>query len=442
MKPRYRIDPPRIWSLLATSTAIFMALVGSCIAKPGSLDPSLGTNGEVRTLAREPIEDPSISIALDSKGRIDLVGTLQHGVAAIRYRPNGRLDPTFAGLGETDLHLGEDHFSARDLAIDQRGRIVIGGTESGPEIHPGSPSPGYWFALVRLNPNGTRDKSFGKDGLVATHIGLASEIKAIKIDSHNRIIAVGYTASNTDYANEEYVVARFLPDGRLDPSFSGDGVVTGLLGALGSPAQVVAVDPAGRIVVGGSAVEGAGRTPRQRYALIRLTESGRLDRTFGKGGEVRTKVGKGQSEVIGLRIDRRGRILAIGNTTAGCGLSGNASLARYMPDGRLDRSFSGDGIVVTHSDLNIDSFAVDRSGRIVLGGNIECLPIGWAVARLRSDGGFDSSFGNEGISESSDQDRVSDLALDRKGRIIAAGTQYPRELNGVPEIVLKRYLAR
>jgi uncharacterized delta-60 repeat protein len=427
-----------IWLVpLLACLAAFLS-VGLSLASPGIPDRSFGTGGKVTTRFEGPT-GPQVSIAIGSNGRIVAAGSVEgHGFGLARFRANGRLDPTFSGDGRTTLNFDTDGVGASAVGIDHEGRIVIGGTVQ-EVLEPAGfpPKTTYWFAVARLNRDGTPDTTFSGDGLQVTRIGVAAELHAIAIDRQDRIVAVGSSATNDEYYDVGYAVARYLSGGHLDHSFSGDGVFTGRFGRLpDGPANAVAIDGRGRIVVGGCAVDGA-PTPHTRYtrfALVRLTSSGRRDRSFSGNGEVRTMIGNHRASISDLVIDGQGRIVAAGN-------SRYATVARYLPTGRLDPSFAGDGKAVPDLSLRTAAVALDRSGRIVLGGNVEgYFPIAWAVARLHGDGSLDRAFGDGAAVETPGWNVVSDVAIDLRGRTVAAGIVVRRgELGTLREFALERY---
>ena len=96
------------------------------------------------------------------------------------------------------------------------GRLVAagqGGTASAPD-----------FALARFHPDGTLDTSFGTGGVVvADFAGGFDVIYGLAVQSDGKLVAAG-TVESVDSA--DIAVARYLPDGDLDPTFGDGGLVT------------------------------------------------------------------------------------------------------------------------------------------------------------------------------------------------------------------------
>jgi uncharacterized delta-60 repeat protein len=132
-----------------------------------------------------------------------------------------------------------------------------------------------------------------------------------------------------------------------------------------SRGNAVAIDSRARIVVAGTR-----RTDRQSpfrlaasFALARYRPSGKLDRSFGSGGEVTTDIGEAAS-ANAIAIDRKARIVVAG-TAGSPGKPAAFALARYRPDGSLYPSFGRGGIVRTSFGDTIDSanaIAIDSAG--------------------------------------------------------------------------------
>jgi uncharacterized delta-60 repeat protein len=125
------------------------------------------------------------------------------------------------------------------------------------------------------------------------------------------------------------VVARYRADGRLDRTFSRDGLVVMKARPHWAGALHVGVRSDGRLVLGTHGHSGN----RAGFALVGLRRDGSLDRAFGERGLVVSGVGYG---VHSLGIDRRGRIVTAGRTTS----LRDFVVARFLPDGRRDRSFA------------------------------------------------------------------------------------------------------
>jgi len=130
------------------------------------------------------------------------------------------------------------------------------------------------FALARYNPNGSLDPAFGAGGLVTTDFGSTDQAFAIALQGDGKIVTAGRRGSDV-------IVARHNADGSLDSLFGSNGRVITNFGAT-EQALALVVQPDGKIVV-------AGRTNNDGnfdFALARYEASGPLDLTFGAAGLV------------------------------------------------------------------------------------------------------------------------------------------------------------
>ena len=120
-------------------------------------------------------------------------------------------------------------------------------------------------------------------------------------------------------------MARFLPDGSLDPSFSADGLANASLPG-DSYGWTVGIDT-GTILVAGSVVKGTAPFPA---AMVRFTSRGILDSSFGGDGKLIADLTPGHSSVIfGVAFQSDGKIVVAGAGNGNPGLPDQV-VARYL----------------------------------------------------------------------------------------------------------------
>ncbi|HLG23226.1 MAG TPA: CARDB domain-containing protein, partial [Candidatus Manganitrophaceae bacterium] len=342
----------------------------------GKLDTSFGSGGIVVTTDWFGDTAEANGVAVQGDGKIVVTGftgdTLSFAVA--RYNPDGSLDAGFGVGGRvvTELSGGYDYDLAYSPVIQSDGKIVVGGfcdclTGRGKD-----------FALVRYQPDGSFDASFGSGGVVLTDFNNGSDdrIKKILLDTTGKILAGGVSGGN-------FALARYNPDGSLDTGFGTGGQVTLDFEGISDEVRGLAFS-GGKIVVAGIAGPGAD------IGLARFSGSGVLDRKFGNGGAVLVDMGT-YDITSALVIQTDGRIV-VG------GYSDSFFLARFTANGALDNLFDGDGKVYTNLGSTGDfsyflGLALQTDGRIVAAGNATTNNGNFALARYNTNGSLDSTFG-------------------------------------------------
>jgi len=297
------------------------------------------------------------AVAVQPDERI-LVGGSFRGFALARFRWDGTPDPSFGGDGFafTRLHNAS---GIRAIALQPDGKIVTAGNSL-------DESTGYSeFALARFLPNGKLDSSFGDGGVVITDFGGLSEFAtALVLQNNGKIVAVGSADHVEPGGGQVFAVARYLPDGSLDPTYGTNGRVTTFV-ATNHFATAVALQSDGKIVVVGGAL-GFGSD----FALVRYRTNGTLDLSFDGDGVVLSDLGITE-QANGVALQGDGKIIVVGARTNDFGERFFA-VARYEPSGILDTTFSGDGYVFTDATANNFSaaFAVvlQPDGKIVAAG--------------------------------------------------------------------------
>jgi uncharacterized delta-60 repeat protein len=360
--------------------------------------------------------------------------------AALAVAAAGDLDPSFDGDGKLIQNLGQVRRDgpATSIVRQSDGKYVIAGSKNAIS----EASGGDDFLVARYMPDGSLDPSFGGDGIVTTDFGGTERANDIELGAGGIIVVAG--------SGTTQLVARYEPDGDLDPTFDGDGKVSSDLFPGAESTRALAIDSAGRIVVVGSvgspadmtvsryssagildvSFNGGGSrkvdlggddkaesvaigsgdkvvvagTSASLFALVRLNADGSLDTDadadpgthFDSDGIVSTDVGTGNDAANDVAIQSDGKVLAVGNSGS------NFGLARYnSADGSLDTSFDpvgNDGTVTTGFGANTDgraeSVSLDAGAKIVVAGTVQTTPPGtfdFAAARYNPNGSLDST---------------------------------------------------
>lgn len=381
----------------------------------GRLDRSFGHRGFATGAGGST---SAVGLALDRRGRILVLGSGGGGVSGpevLRFTRNGKPDATFGSQGEVMVAVPGQTFlhGAGGIAVGANQEILLTATAGWP----------YRLALIQLRPNGALDGDYGDGG-----IALAPESFRVRfnidlaLQGDGRAVAAAAVYGGT-------AMARFLPNGNLDPTF-GEGGTTPDLSSWGMRASL-ALEPHGGLLTADSDRQLRGVT------LARYRDDGSLDDAFADHGVAQIEP-EGDSRDIGraLLVGRRGRVTVVGKTNHG------VAIARLRADGRLDRSFGGDGTV--QLDLR-GSFALTaalaRDGSLVIGGTA---PLhsptrrrarGLLLARYTRNGRLDRDFGEGGVvvadlGPSDYYSTVRALAIRRDGGILAAGDSNTYEGRG------------
>lgn len=322
----------------------------------GTLDNTFSGDGKEKTIVSNNIEFVS-DVAIQSDGKIIVLGYSNSQFVLVRYNSNGALDNTFGTAGIVLTQVSTSSEQANTMKIQSDGKIVAGGYG----IFNGNSD----FALVRYNTNGTLDNTFGTAGIVNTAIGNAGEsINAIMIQPDGKILATGVMA-NTG-SNACFALVRYNSNGTLDASFGTAGTATVSPTKSTNIANSISLQTDGKIVVGGSSMN----TSSFDFSVARFNANGTLDNTFGTNGTIVHSIGVADG-INALAIQSSGKIVAAGS--AMISNNRNFTLARYTAAGVLDNTFGVNGVVTTSlgpSMAGISDAALQVDGKLVGVGTI------------------------------------------------------------------------
>ncbi|MGI9166061.1 MAG: hypothetical protein ACR2G5_06710 [Pyrinomonadaceae bacterium] len=182
----------------------------------------------------------------------------------MRFRSNGATDASFGGGGIVRTYFSGFGDQARRVRIDSSNRIAVAGL-----VRTYSDSCGSYIidsGVVRYNQDGTLDGTFGGGKQIVDVYGGDDSLYGLALQPDGKIL-ISEVARSSDNAATYFGLIRFNPDGTLDPTFGpmANGVVTtDLYGTESWAFGGVAVQPTdGKIVVAGSAYLGPNFTDSQ-----------------------------------------------------------------------------------------------------------------------------------------------------------------------------------
>lgn len=406
---------------------LFCALCASHLfaQQEGTLDGDFDGDGFVNTyITGYDFGGTVKDIVVLPDGKILALATAYAGFASspslffIRLNPDGGMDNSFGPMNDGIVKTFYEDAEAMITLPD--GRIVTGGswtTQLGGDFWIGGFVETGLEAEVGFH---TKTTSFGPN--------YSAKIKALALQSNGMVVAAGgagITGGTSDFA-----LARYSTYSE-DSTFSFDGKLTTDIGGGTDIAYSVALQPDGKIVAAGLAVQGG----ISKLALVHYNSNGSLDNGFGLNGKVVTEIGI-EAGLNDLKILPDGKILA-----AGYSFDGNQNyglIVRYLANGNLDSNFGNGGFVLSN-DAFFTALAVQPDGKIVTTGTLVSNGDRLIVMRFLKDGAADNSFGFHGLGDYIFSAKANTIALQQDGRIVVAG--YSLDAVFQKQILVARYHA-
>jgi len=439
---------------------------------PGTLDKTFNACGSFPGTKTTKIDrgfSQANSIALQQDGKLVVAGSSTtsasgggfiNSFAVARFTVDGSLDRTFNTNGSKPgticVEIGEptNGIPGRSVALQTDGKIVVAGTITVNGVKN--------FAVARYNKNGTLDTTFNahgkKPGTTYTTIGGPannSDCAGVALQQDGKIVVAG--GVDIVGATSNIGVARFNADGTLDTTFDPSGSKPGTAyttvgGDIYSQGQGIVLQSDGKIVISGTIYIADGGGDIERIAVARFTTDGVLDTTFNangpKPGTAATAIGGSDvyAYAQGIALQQDGKIVVVGSVFAD--LKVHFCVARFTPDGALDRTFNGSGVQPGTAYTTIDKAGHDShalgvtlapNGAILLAGYVVLQAAGegineideCAIVRFTPDGALDTAFNPSGskpgtalihIGGSCTSSSCSAIALQSDGKIIVAGS--------------------
>jgi len=400
---------------------------------PVKLDPSFGVNGRTITDIGGPgHEDEAFDMVMQPDGKLVTAGKAfntadgDFDFAVMRYNTDGSLDASFGagGIVLTDFLGGHDEADGIDIQPD--GKLVVSGYATNPANGQQN------FALARYQADGSLDTSFGLGGLVTTDFfGGNDEALGVRVQADGRIVAGGWTTRQK--TGMDFALARYSPNGRLDPTYGIGGLVTTDFFGSTDAAHRITLQPDGKAILVGTALNP--KTGNMDFAIVRYTVNGTPDAALSAGGtagRITTDFLGGPDFALAVTLQANGQILVGGIAYSPYTRLYDFALARYNPDGSLDQNFSvyGKRGMVTTDFFGlwdeINGLAIQPDGKILAAGHAQhpVRSYEYALARYNADGTLDTTFGYGGLFTMdffNGPDGIHSLVLQPDGKAVVAG---------------------
>jgi uncharacterized delta-60 repeat protein len=322
------------------------------------------------------------AITLQPDGKI-LVGGHFANIGSQSRHNIARLDATTGLADSFDPNVNGQVYS---ITLQADGKILVGGFFYGANSI-GGQSRNY---IARLDATTGIVDSFDPNagGGAAGNDG----VFAIAVQADGKILVGGYFTTLAPSGGAVVTrshVARLEIDGRLDRTLD--------IGLVGNEIDAIAVQPDGKILVGGFFSTVTGVTRRM---IARLNTDGTLDSVFNASAN---------GNVYAIAVQGDGKILVGGQFNA-MGGQGRNSIARLDATGLAD-SFNPNAFGT------VNSIAVQADGKILFGGSFTSVG-GQArknIARVNANGTLDTAF------NPNPDNVVNSIAVQADGKILVGG---------------------
>lgn len=302
----------------------------------GVRDSAFADNGVSYISIDFPIYSPYPSRSfLQPDGKIVIIGEYEDidsektGGFVMRVLPDGNLDTSFGNQGIKTFHgvSGNPDLRLFGGKVQPDGKIVLAGRMGS------MPEEQFWY-VARIHPDGSFDTSFDSDGIVMPNIGSQFGESAFEIHilSNGKILAAGY---GQKLPGQHFTVMRFNPNGSVDNTFGLGGKAQVDFGCCHSYIFDIVEQTDGKLVLAGLSDEDNVHT---RFSVARIKPNGFVDQEFGDLGKVLVLIQHDSisARATSALIQPDGKILLSGLTTNDVdGYTVDGLLVRLNPGGQV-----------------------------------------------------------------------------------------------------------
>ncbi|MCY7411165.1 MAG: T9SS type A sorting domain-containing protein [Chitinophagales bacterium] len=399
--------------LFAFLLIVFQFDFNFSFGQAGKLDLSFGLNGKVITDINNGSDEGAQDVAIQADGKIVVVGwtyKLDTGKFAIaRYNTDGSPDSSFGTNGIVISAIAFGTLGANAVAIQKDDKILVAGSA---DIDPGINNT-FEFAVTRYLTDGKIDSSFGINGLllIINVSGNSGVCFSIAIQPDDKIVLAG----------SNFTIVRLNPDGSFDDSFGIEGETIDL--NLPASAFSVVVQPDGKIVAGGTIHDTI--KMEDHVVIVRYNADGSIDNSFGINGISIAEFKAEGDGKLALQLDEKilAANASWNATTATADFAVLRYNVNGTPDSSfgtngLVTTASGIEAVAT-------SILVQPDQKIVVAGESEFgIKRAFEIMRYQVNGNLDSTFGTAGKTKTdvgTYEDYGNAIAMQSNGEIVMVG---------------------
>ncbi len=340
----------------------------------GSPDTSFGNGGQAIVTVSAGNDQPA-KLMVQADGKIVVAGWTSAGAAGdmslTRLNANGSLDTSFNGTGIATVSIAATNDTVAGATLQADGKIVLVGYTTG--------SAKLDVAVVRFNADGSLDAGFGAGGQVMLPVSPGTDTgRDVIVLADGKLLVAGTMRTGDGSGDVDGLLLRLNPNGSLDTSFGAGGMVKARLTDGNDLYNRIQVQADGKIVVLGSVGEPLASSTGGDLALVRYHQDGSLDTGFGVNGTTRIPSNGAGVNGVGLALTG-GKIVVFANAYGG--QSTNSLIARVDMDGRLDPTFNaapvstldggvahGNGLQPQVLDANVAVYDAELAARGNYGG--------------------------------------------------------------------------
>lgn len=402
------------------SFLLLTALSQVVTAQPGSLDPAFANAGILAMQPGPTVDNGWEVIPLEDTTLLVCGTTNRNNKPSsfiARLNENGTPDLTFGqSNGNTFFNLFNETYTYGMVLADD-GSVYLAGLAYVTTSQSSA-------VLVHVLPNGQPDPAFGTSGQVTYALGtVGTEVQDIAIQPDGKLVLAGRTGFGS---TSNSLLLRFDPDGTLDSTFSGDGVLPISIYSTADQLFDVAVLDDGSIVAAGVVTIGS----TERTLVVKCDANGALDTAFGTAGTGAVVPALGFTVHKARGIEADGQRFYITGEDQSTNNDYNAYVARMNDDGSIDNSFGTAGVFMldqgtydTGTDLSVQNdgkvLFCGASGGLGFAGNKDHL-----VMRLTESGAADATFGTNGLTITAvggNLEEARSVAVQPDGKVVSAG---------------------